>query len=110
MCPLDDHLEKEVLTEGRTEKELRGLEEHARGEDKRHAGGDAWRQDNLETPVRRGGSDQVPFLDCWVFLGFLLVGWFFTPIRPLKITHVHPWTVRKYKKDMSPKAKETNQK
>lgn len=41
MCPLDDHLEKEVLTEGRTEKELRGLEEPARGEDKRHAGGDA---------------------------------------------------------------------
>ncbi|KAM7232125.1 hypothetical protein CapIbe_016886 [Capra ibex] len=31
MCPIDDHLEKEVLTEGRTEKELRGLEEPARG-------------------------------------------------------------------------------
>lgn len=27
MCPMDDHLEKEVLVEGRTEKELSGLEE-----------------------------------------------------------------------------------
>ena len=27
MCPGDDHLEKEVLTEGRTEKGQRGLEE-----------------------------------------------------------------------------------